>query len=304
MRAYFFHIAFELHPRDIQQDAKTGKDTTVFLPPPGTDIFGDTFPIHSIAPWGGHPKGLQKPSHKRTRTDPGSSKLESVSKFGFKAVDPESHRGDLDKRPSFGSESVEESLRLKDWRFDSVSIVSIDMEEQQPDRHGRSRGKSVTHSKTADAVPTGPATRGRYVPSDPKNTEVGWGVVHLYRDAEETPGLYDDASSGSESGGNSSQIGTFDAQTCTTLCILAVPSYMTPADLLGYVGEQTREDVSHFKLIRTGQANKYMVLMKFRDATKAKSWQKEWNGKPFNSMEVSRLTIKDVAKRNTNKIIA
>ena len=293
MRAYFFHLAFELYPRDSQKEPNNSPDTTIFLPPPGTDIFSDTFPTHGIAPWGGHPKSFHRPSHKRTRTDPGSSKGDSISRSDQKPVDAdENYSGGSDKRNSLPSASVEESGRQRDWRFDSVSIISIDMDEAQPDRQGRSRGKSVTHSKATDPVPTGPATRGRYIPSDPKNTEVGWGVVHLYRDADETPGLYDDGSSGSESGGNSSQPGSFDSQTCTTLCILAVPSYMTPADLLGYVGEETREEVSHFKLIRTGQANKYMVLMKFRDAAKAKAWQREWNGKPFNSMEVSNQSRK------------
>lgn len=149
------------------------------------------------------------------------------------------------------------------------------------------RGRSATVA----AGSSGLATKGRYVPSNPKNTEVGWGVVHLYRDAQETPGLYDDpgSSASSESGRESdgAEPRAFDDEDCTTLCILAVPSYMTPSDLLGYVGEQTREDVSHFRLIRTGRTNRYMVLMKFREAKKAKLWRKEWNGKPFNSMEVS-----------------
>ena len=61
---------------------------------------------------------------------------------------------------------------------------------------------------------------------------------------------------------------------------------MMPSDLLGFVGDQTREDVTHFRLIRTGRANKYMVLMKFRSPKKAKEWQKLWNGKLFSAMEV------------------
>ena len=60
---------------------------------------------------------------------------------------------------------------------------------------------------------------------------------------------------------------------------------MMPSDLLGWVGEQAREGVSHFRLIRTGKANRYMVLMKFRDAKTAKVWRKEYNSRVFNSME-------------------
>jgi BRCA1-associated protein len=73
---------------------------------------------------------------------------------------------------------------------------------------------------------------------------------------------------------------------CSVLCILAVPSYLSPADFLGFVGEDTRDQVSHFRMIKTARANRYMVLMKFRDGKKAREWQKEWNGKVFNSMEV------------------
>jgi BRCA1-associated protein len=34
-----------------------------------------------------------------------------------------------------------------------------------------------------------------------------------------------------------------------------------------------------------------MVLMKFRSGKKAKEWQKDWNGKVFNSMEVSAVGL-------------
>jgi BRCA1-associated protein len=155
------------------------------------------------------------------------------------------------------------------------------MSAVKTDGDNRPRGKSLNHTTHVGASSGGLATKGKFAPSDPKNTEVGWGVVHLYREGQETPGLYDDIASGAGSDGKA-----FNEEDCTTLCILAVPSYMTPSDLLGYVGEQTREDVTHFRLIRTGRANKYMVLMKFRDAQKAREWRREWNGKLFNSMEV------------------
>lgn len=124
---------------------------------------------------------------------------------------------------------------------------------------------------------TGLHTKAAYVPSTSKATDVGWGVVHLYRDSQETAAL----------GHNyANDDNDFDPQQCTTLCILAVPSWMMPSDLLGFVGDQAREDVSHFRLIRTGRANKYMVLIKFRQAKKAREWQKLWNGKLFSAMEV------------------
>ncbi|MCJ1313377.1 hypothetical protein MMC25_007055 [Agyrium rufum] len=206
---------------------------------------------------------------------------------------------------------------------------------------------AATHlSHGIGAGPNGLATKGRFEPSDVEDEELGWGVVRLYRDAEETPGLYDEVgpvkagrhgsrllqegghnnkkggSSGirsgdtvasgeggresqggrggdqrgaSYAGGDSTMMtssssttgerGPFNDEDCTTLCILAVPSYMTPSDFLGFVGERTREEVSHFRMIRTERSNRYMVLMKFRNGRKAREWRKEWNGKAFNDME-------------------
>lgn len=83
----------------------------------------------------------------------------------------------------------------------------------------------------------------------------------------------------------SSSSGQGPEEDCTTLCILAVPAYLSASDFMGFVGEKTLDEVSHFRMIRTSRANRYMVLMKFRSGKKARDWQKEWNGKVFNSME-------------------
>jgi BRCA1-associated protein len=155
-------------------------------------------------------------------------------------------------------------------------------------------------------------TKGNYIPLDQEISESVWGIVHLYRDAQETPYLteedypsylkgsaaarqpYDELGGGSRPRQDvrveeqASSIHPDDE--CTTLCILAVPSYMSPSDFMGFVGEASMDDVSHFRMIRTARANRYMVLMKFRSGKKAKEWQKEWNGKVFNSMEVSLCT--------------
>lgn len=135
-------------------------------------------------------------------------------------------------------------------------------------------------SKTSN---NGLHTKGVYLPSEPKTTDVGWGVVHLYRDTQETAALDVDGCTNKHVGEQENS--DFNVEDCTTLCILAVPSWMMPSDLLGFVGDQTRDDVSHFRLIRTGRANKYMVLMKFRSAKKAREWQRLWNGRLFSAME-------------------
>ncbi|OAX78110.1 hypothetical protein ACJ72_07586 [Emergomyces africanus] len=242
-----------------------------------------------------------------------------------------------------------------DKRVDQISIESIDMvvpeqnqnlkqtqaqnqqqqtetDEQHQQHQQQSKG-SNNSNQIAKGIGTsvigGLATKGKYVPLDQKASDSAWGIVHLYRDIEETSALYKDDDDPSflkgsalarsamidgsnnnnvdrkygsadvlaeegeagESGGSGSSATTaaHSTEDCTTLCILAVPSYMSPSDFLGFVGEQTRDEVSHFRMIRTARANRYMVLMKFRNGKRAKEWQRDWNGKVFNSMEVSRF---------------
>lgn len=137
----------------------------------------------------------------------------------------------------------------------------------------------------------GTAAKAHFVPLESRNTEFGYGVVHLYRDVLETPGLYtpDLKKKGEE--GTGGLIEEDDEDALTTIAILAVPSYMTPSDFMGFVGEETRETVSHFRMIRTGKANRYMVLMKFRHKKDAKVFVTEFNGKVFNSMEVREVLL-------------
>ena len=174
-----------------------------------------------------------------------------------------------------------------DKRIDSITIEGTDMAEPRQ-LHQRHKSDEDLVTKGIGSAISGLQTKGRYIPLDQRTTESAWGIVHLYRDAEETHGLTDEALntiSRSKRHVNGKD-GNFSDQDCTTLCILAVPSYLAPSDFLGFVGEETRDAVSHFRMIKTARANRYMVLMKFRNGKKAREWQKEWNGKVFNSMEV------------------
>jgi hypothetical protein len=280
MPEYFFHVTFELYP----SRSTTG---TTYAPPPCTDIFEAELPVHRRASW-----ASQAPAPRSFdcswKPIASGSDVTQLAKPRERPTAP--RRYSQRTRPSFSNHHDSpvpivkppkraglgrtQSLAHRDWRFDTISILSIDMSASSGDEFARPRSKSLKQPAQAGGL----ATKGKFIPSDLKDTEVGWGVVHLYRDGHETPGLYDE---GNGAGKNISK------EDCTTLCILAVPSYMTPSDFLGFVGELTREDVSHFRLIRTSRANKYMVLMKFREAKNAREWRQEWNGKAFNSMEAS-----------------
>ncbi|KAI9814628.1 MAG: hypothetical protein M1827_003184 [Pycnora praestabilis] len=308
MPSYFFHLTLELYqyPPLSTQDRDLHHDN-VYLPPSDTDIF--KLPLQSIdhKDW-----GIQKPGKKTSHNlDTAQSTRTGVSARHIDQRSLPVHRSNTAVSFSDSSGLLDEHLipkrsgitpsallepTLQDWRFDRVSIESIDMEVQSKQSEANISSNTVgniSNGLGAGPGPGGLATKGRYVPSDLKNTEVGWGIVHLYRDAEETHGLHDDdysqgyldAGERSQRKALSTKDKVFDEVDCTTLCILAVPSYLTPSDFLGFVGEKTRDEVSHFRMIRTGRTNRYMVLMKFRKAKKAREWSKDWNGKVFNSME-------------------
>ena len=181
-----------------------------------------------------------------------------------------------------------------DWRYDKIAMQDIAI-RQTPSKNRDTASESEGQlSHGLSAGPGGLATKGKYEPLDSQHEELGWGVVRLYRDSAETPGLYDDPepqkhSKNAKGTSKKSQVAKvpFRDEDCTTLCILAVPSYLAPSDFLGFVGEKTRDEVSHFRMIRTERGNRYMVLMKFRSGKKAREWRKVWNGKPFDGMDVS-----------------
>ncbi|KAJ5836027.1 hypothetical protein N7447_002053 [Penicillium robsamsonii] len=221
-----------------------------------------------------------------------------------------------------------------DKRFGAVSIECIDMvTPKHPPKRTSKRGSGSASTESENLVAAGIGTdilgglrtKGKYIPLDYELADSVWGIVHLYRDSQETPYLGNDDEYPAYLKGSSAaarhpgeqqatlrqsltgetgakQPGTaglaeypFPETTssssqgpdedCTTLCILAVPSYLSPPDFLGFIGQKTMDDVSHFRMIRTARANRYMVLMKFRSGRKAKEWQKEWNGHVFNSIE-------------------
>ena len=159
------------------------------------------------------------------------------------------------------------------------------------DETGGASGTSGTSRDGAgrSRASNNPATRARVeaLRGQGQEEELGWGVVHLYREGEDTAGLGEVPPPPDGRGSAGAGTEEMEEVDTTVLCIPAVPSYMTASDFLGWVGEKTRELVSHFRMVMTGRMNRYMMLMKFRDGGEARRWRREWNGKVFNGMEVS-----------------
>ncbi|THC88205.1 hypothetical protein EYZ11_012349 [Aspergillus tanneri] len=290
MPSYFYNLALELfaRPQSDLRGASQSKRPRSSNPP------------HRIS---------RHPLNGKHRRSPPASSTSSDT-----AISPAHLTTPPYAKSSTGATEFENDLRL-----DKVSIECIDMIPSDPGTVGAKRTgwRDSRDNPVATGIGTdilgGLRTRGRYIPLDQTTSESVWGIVHLYRDAQETPYLTEEEYPSYLKGSAAArqpfdELGETSAprqdtradepsslsslpqdEDYTTLCILAVPSYMSPLDFLGFVGEATRDDVSHFRMIRTARANRYMVLMKFRSGKKAREWQKDWNGKVFNSMEASVL---------------
>lgn len=275
MPSYFFHIALDLYQTSLSSNLNEGFK-------PFRSSFRQTIKKSVIPPSGKIPDSQAPSNHQPPQQD---TKLEKLSVTTVAVKNP--GKGN-DPQPESSYPKPVEGSDAHDWRYDKILVHGIDMArpDNRVDKHG-GNDTLANHLSNGLAIgPAGLATKGRYEPFEAAEEDLGWGIVRVYREAEETPGLYDDVATKATKSVKERELLPFRDEDCTTLCILAVPSYLTPSDFLGFVGEKTREEVSHFRMIRTERSNRYMVLMKFRNGKKAREWRKVWNGKTFDGMEV------------------
>lgn len=133
--------------------------------------------------------------------------------------------------------------------------------------------------------------------------------MHVYRDCDRRPDADKLASSPSTR--------EVDLDDGVTLGVLAVPSWMTPSDFLAFVAPAA-EGMAHLRLVRSvvlpvsrfwlivtsqnilcrdSMPNRSMALIRFRRSEEAKEFVEAYNGKPFNSMDVSNFAIACVGNR-------
>ncbi|KAJ9151368.1 Zf-UBP-domain-containing protein [Pleurostoma richardsiae] len=323
MPSYFYHLKFELYPSpDPSSSKQQTQDEHIWLPTRGASIFDD-LPSHPRRKRDARPSKTQTGSQSSTSStisggsaahDPGSrprpprvidcgasrapvAAADDDRKFEFLTERQWRERSKSFPPPGFAA-GLGPRTATRDWRFGRLNIESFDMagdaahegkEKTSPGGYFGSGSDAAGDAHAAPAASLGPnlggagqATRARYVPLETKNTEVGWGIVHLYRESEESRALSAPPPPLQASGGEGEGPEEDD---CTILCIPAVPSYLSPSDFLGFVGEKWRGDVTHYRMVMTSRMNRYMVLMKFRDNKRAREWRKEFDGKVFNSME-------------------
>lgn len=302
MPSYYYHIKFEVYPTSSPTSGETGETSglSFWVPERTSDIF-DNLPSHpprtrtqtTVS------SGKARSSWRRDQTATTQAKAKAKAKPNPDVIDcgtprPPEGRDErtivrLSERqrtlsfpPPQPDIAINPRIASKDWRFGQLRIESIDV-GVYPDR-------SIMQATSAAAAAVGPsmggagkATKAKYVPlTTSKNTELGWGIVHLYKEEAESPELtmLPDPVPGAEEEQDESQID------CTTVCIPAVPSYLSPSDFLGFVGEKWWDQISHYRMVMTGRMNRYLVLMKFRETKQAQLFRRDFDGKVFNNVEV------------------
>ncbi|KAI5866222.1 zf-UBP-domain-containing protein [Durotheca rogersii] len=307
MPSYFYHLKFELYPTPTPTPGDAAKlpkpdQGPIWLPGKAADIF-DNLPTHprtreAVPPHGNRaPRNWQQDRLPTSRFKVGSGVIDCGA-----PRPPESRDGrnivrlsEVRRRqrthsipPPRSHAAINPHVATKDWRFGQLRIESIDADSY----HSHDNMQRATTAAAAAVGPSmggaGKATKAKYVPLNAsKTTELGWGIVHLYREETESPGLTTPLDHMPDA--DEVQDGTH--VDCTTICIPAVPSYLSPSDFLGFVGDRWRDQVSHYRMIMTGRMSRYLVLMKFRDSKQARFFGREFDGKVFNDIEPETCTV-------------
>lgn len=297
MHPYSYHLKLELYPRPLRSEATTGDERSAALgiwqPSSESSIF-DILPSHprraNLSP---SPKKRDKqkstnhleeylPAEDRrllhrqparvidcgpSRTSPVDGEEDSGGNTIILNTSKRRERAESFPPPGFRA-GIGPRTAVKDWRFGLVSIESFDV-------HDNTMAGSAHPTPAASLGPNlgGPGTdsKGQFMPLDCQNTEAGWGIVHLYREAQDL----EHANKTSE---------TLNGDDGTILCIPAVPGYLSPVGFLNFVGQKWLGDVAHYRMLMTSTLGTYMVLMKFRDCKAADIWRKEFDGKGFGPM--------------------
>ncbi|KAI0084471.1 BRCA1-associated protein 2-domain-containing protein [Irpex rosettiformis] len=174
----------------------------------------------------------------------------------------------------------------KDYRFGPLRIDWVDFDTMDLD----SAKKGAVGKEKETAKRGGPAIASFSTTTRSKSgtANLPEGIVHIYRELPHQ--TYSSVVSTShppilppiaQSGGNDKKKAESDG---VLMAVLAVPSWMTPADFLAFVAPAA-EGMAHLRMIRDSTPNRSMVVVKFRNASDAAEFAEAYNGKQFNSME-------------------
>jgi BRCA1-associated protein len=197
----------------------------------------------------------------------------------------------LDPLPDDTGVDVNTGIDLKaahlDYRYGPVSIDWFDFRP--------SSMSTDPHDKDTDTVPfvLGCASLGK-------------GVLHLYRNVLPSTShttVGDVAGGGAQAAttstmpeSSSENVMSADGSDGTLIALLAVPSHMTPADVLAFLGAAI-EHMTHLRLVHDVSPHRYIALLKFSEPIYADAFVEEFHGRPFSLLEVSGFDVM-MKKRN------
>ncbi|OCB89997.1 BRCA1-associated protein [Sanghuangporus baumii] len=207
----------------------------------------------------------------------------------------------FDKLPSHSAAPISKrrdtlpSASKKDYRFGPIRIDWIDFKEMGSTN--ASNGTQAAKGRQSEEWQTPAAI---FIPGLPSGTaNLPEGVVHIFRERP-SQGSRPIASTSSAAEPSTSSAGLASpsepkssstlGQAATTVAVLAVPPWMTPADFLAFVAPAA-EGMKHLRLIRDVSPNRTMVIIQFREASNATEFIEEFNGKQFNSIEPETCSI-------------
>ncbi|KAJ2893869.1 hypothetical protein MKZ38_008136 [Zalerion maritima] len=284
MPSYFYHLKLEIyssaHPQDYAPTAKGRSDDHAWqLEKPFTS--SGRIPSPSSSPKA--PRLSFAPCQDNALAGPSASHLATSERRDLLRT-----RATHFPSPTW-SAGIGPDAASSDWRYSPLNIKSFDEvrdcaypvadnQRAPTDKTMAEEGRNGLTGRRRPAPEVGPnlsrlgnATKARLVPLNIKDAHVGWGVVHLYREGDETPDL-DRLEGGDEE---------LDETQCTTLCIPAVPTEYDVLKFLDWIGPQWVPYVAHWRLVMANQWGSYIALLKFHDAKKAKLFREQSEGRLF-----------------------
>ncbi|OVF06829.1 hypothetical protein A9F13_17g00418 [Clavispora lusitaniae] len=155
--------------------------------------------------------------------------------------------------------------------------ISIELNTNQSQQSESEHSGDYRHSPISVTVIDNPMENLAPYQNPPeplKARSLGNGVIRLFRDFEDSEQCDPLRSDPLSNEGDD-----------TMLSIIALPTYFTATDLLGYIGDYYMEYVTHIRILKSQKPNRFLVLIKFKDLVKAAEFQYHYDGKQFNSME-------------------
>lgn len=153
-----------------------------------------------------------------------------------------------------------------DPRLGTITLETWSTKARKMDR-GRDKKRSGAQ-KSADV------TTASFEPILESSVALSAGIIHLYKERlNESSFVFPSAAPDPRVSVEQPILG-----------ILAVPSYMSPKDLLNFLGPLS-EHILHLRILRDATPNRYMVVLKMKGKEAAASLLEELNGVKYHSLE-------------------